>query len=529
MRAIACLCALLAVAEASRWENPVDKINNWAKQIHMPAKGADGKFHMFGDQSLMQAGSKTKQPVTLEGGAHVVSGMPFKDWSFNDFHLSPKRGSDGHYYHLYRPTAEIQSTTELSQTGQNIVNAPQSNTVVMYKSDISNKPLNWGDFFHKRGQAYDITGQEWSMLAPQERDQYIRIDSEAQLQAFMPDYDAPAAAPQPQQQQQQPGNIVTSYKSDISNKLLMFGQFYHKVGAAFDINQEEYNGLPQAEKVRYTLISSPRDLEAYQRDYTAPAPAPQPAQQMPPQPQPAAQPQVPAGTKIVSHFRSDISDTPLVFGQFYHKLGEAYDINAQEFEALVPAEKSKYTLISTETELRQYQKDYDNGAQANNQPGHWVNRWRSDISKQLLEFGKFYHKMGEAYDISEREWNLLSDTEKAKYSRVDSAADLARFKSDWDHTGTPRKAQSPAAQPAAMAPPAPEQPKVAIPKVLVQSVHAAVQKPIMKPITLASPKIVGGESRINAKAGSNLIKAKQLNLQLQPATANEPAPSKLDI
>ncbi len=41
--------------------------------------------------------------------------------------------------------------------------------------------------------------------------------------------------------------------------------------------------------------------------------------------------------EIVTIYRSDISDTPLEFGKFYHKLGAAYDISDKEYHLLSSA------------------------------------------------------------------------------------------------------------------------------------------------------------------------------------------------
>jgi len=103
---------------------------------------------------------------------------------------------------------------------------------------------------------------------------------------------------------------------DKSDQSPLQGTRYHKVGANYDLNEEEFAKLDDAEKTQYELLLRPGG------------------------PIIRWEPVVHYGVTC------DVSNVSPVFGVRFHKIGENYDLTQTEFAKLSEEEKRAYELIN---------------------------------------------------------------------------------------------------------------------------------------------------------------------------------------
>jgi hypothetical protein len=218
-----------------------------------PELGPDGRSHHF-----YKVPESTVQAVTPQKADNLAE-------YFKNFHVIPKTGSDGKYHFWFAEAGE-EAPHEKKQF------------MTVYHSDISDVPLEYGKFYHKIGQNYDITDVEYSILSPAEQQRYVRIDSEDDLMRIVRDghYDQQPALPAQQGTLQQPASAAVNqpkakrYYSDVSHVPLEFGRFYHKPGFSFDITDVEFGQLTSAEKAKFVRIDSQADMDRYDQDEFGP-------------------------------------------------------------------------------------------------------------------------------------------------------------------------------------------------------------------------------------------------------------------
>eukprot|EP00300_Choanocystis_sp_HF-7_P027820 c33067_g1_i1.p1 GENE.c33067_g1_i1~~c33067_g1_i1.p1 ORF type:complete len:236 (-),score=46.28 c33067_g1_i1:29-712(-) len=116
-----------------------------------------------------------------------------------------------------------------------------------------------------------------------------------------------------------------------------------------------------------------------------------------------------------SHF-SDLSNTKLE-DKWYRRAGDDFDVSVEEWVGLNPLVQAQFSLISAD-EAGSPQKD----RQSDNSPSGA----ESDISNQPLQFGKWYHKVGESFDINDEEFKSLPSDQKDRFVLVQTHEDFIR-------------------------------------------------------------------------------------------------------
>lgn len=173
---------------------------------------------------------------------------------FKDFHFVPREAQDGKYHFWYAKSAEVQEKTS------------PMDVVTIYRSDISNVPLEFGKFYHKLGFSFDISDKEYALLSPEEKEKYVRIDSANDIMHLMRDWGHKAVDVKKEEERKK-GIPVVKYRSDISQTPLEFGKFFHKVGSAFDLTEAEFERLPRKDQEQYVRIDGIEDLQKYSEDW----------------------------------------------------------------------------------------------------------------------------------------------------------------------------------------------------------------------------------------------------------------------
>lgn len=142
--------------------------------------------------------------------------------------------------------------------------------------------------------------------------------------------------------------------------------------------------------------------------------------------------------------------------------------------------------------------------------------FRSDVSGAVLQVGKFYHKIGEAIDISDEEWNQLPLDEKAKYILIHDLDDVHKYMPDFV------SAQQPRVQSALQAP-SPSTPEQ---QQQQQQQPNSVHVPQLAPLDPA--KVAEARKRIAAKAQSSTAQPAAKPAQAKPALKVAPPPARVN-
>jgi hypothetical protein len=155
----------------------------------------------------------------------------------------------------------------------------------------------------------------------------------------------------------------------------------------------------------------------------------------------AAPTQAPA--QATAMFKSDLSQTDLVPGHWYHKRGADFDISEEEWMKLSADEQKTFDAVKTEADVQAVSENKEVPVVAETvktevtqpnappaKPEEPRPDFKSDLSHEELVPGKWYHKRGMDYDITATEWRRLPAEKRRQFDAVVTDEDVQRIVDD---------------------------------------------------------------------------------------------------
>jgi hypothetical protein len=115
----------------------------------------------------------------------------------------------------------------------------------------------------------------------------------------------------------------------------------------------------------------------------------------------------------LSRFRSSVSNEPLKYGSWWHKVGSTFSCTTDELRS--QSDTQRFVVINSARDAKLVELDLDQGG---------IEHY-SDVSKEKLVPGHWYHNARLKKDITDLELAILSPSEKRGYQLITTASDVA--------------------------------------------------------------------------------------------------------